>query len=363
MNEPAEPAEPAASGGGALPPRSIGRGRAVLAFDVGGTDIKSALFDAEGQVLGLSRTPTPLAGADTAAAVTARIGELGRELRDRFPEVVPVAAGVLVPGIVDPVRGVGVFASNLGWSDAPIRQLSERALGLPVAFDHDVRAASWAEHVLGGARAYDDAVVLVIGTGIAGSLIIDGRPHAAGGYAGEIGHSPVAEGPQCACGARGCLEAIASAGAIARRFAERAGREPRGAREVLELAEAGDPIAAEVWNEALDALALSIAQLAAVLAPRAVVIGGGLSRAGDGLFGPLRERVDARLSFHRRPELVAAELGEDAGLMGAALIARERAGTGSGSGSGTGEADASEHADVSSRTAVSNRTDASGGAA
>lgn len=333
------PVDPAAAG--APQPRSIGRGRAVLAFDVGGTDIKSALFDGEGRVLGLSRTPTPLAGSDTAAAVTARIGELGRELRARFPEVVPVAAGVLVPGIVDPERGIGVFASNLGWTDAPIRRLSEEALGLPVAFDHDVRAASWAEHVLGGARAYDDAVVLVIGTGIAGSLIIDGRPHAAGGYAGEIGHSPVADGPLCACGTRGCLEAIASAGAIARRYAELAGREPAGAREVLELAGVGDPIAATVWNEALDALALSIAQLAAVLAPQAVVIGGGLSRAGDELFGPLRERVDARLSFHRRPELVPAELGEDAGLMGAALIARERA---SGEGGGTTETDASEGA-------------------
>ncbi|MGX5697960.1 ROK family protein [Agromyces soli] len=304
----------------------------MLAFDVGGTDIKSALFDGDGRMLGLSRTPTPLDDGDTATAVARRLGELGRELRRRFPDAPPVAAGVLVPGIVDPDRGIGVFASNLRWRDAPIRALAERELGLPVAFDHDVRAASWAEHVLGGARAYDDAVVLVIGTGIAGALIVDGRPHAGGGYAGEIGHSPVAEGPACACGGRGCLEAIASAGAIARRYAERSGVAPDGARDVLARAGAGDPVAAAVWDEALDALALAIAQLAAVLAPQAVVIGGGLSRAGDELFDALRRRVDARLSFHRRPELVPAELGEDAGLLGAALIARGRAVSAAGDG-------------------------------
>ncbi|MFC3275268.1 ROK family protein [Agromyces mediolanus] len=307
----------------AVGPAPVGTGPAVLAFDVGGTDIKAALFDDAGRVLGLSRTPTPLEPGRTAASVTRRLGELSRELRARFPEVEPVAAGVVVPGIVDAERGVGVFASNLGWADAPIRALASREIGLPVAFDHDVRAASWAEHRLGAARAFDDVVVLVIGTGIAGSLILDGRPHTAGGYAGEIGHSPVADSPRCACGAMGCLEAIASAGAIARHYAERSGRPVDGAREVLALAADGDAEASAVWSEALDALAFSIAQLTAVLAPRAVVIGGGLSRAGDGLFGPLRERLDARLSFHRRPELVPAELGEDAGLLGAALIARE----------------------------------------
>ncbi len=302
---------------------ALGPGRSVLAFDVGGTDIKSALFDVEGRVLGRSTTPTPL--ADPASAVTSMLGSIGRDLRARFPAVSPEAAGVVVPGIVDSERGVGVFASNLGWSDAPIRELAETAVDLPVAFDHDVRAASRAEHLLGAARGYDDAVVLVIGTGIAGSLLIGGRPHAAGGYAGEIGHMPVARGPECACGARGCLESIASAGSIARRYAERSGLGPDGAREVLERARAGDPVASAVWEEALDALATAVAMLAAVVAPQAILIGGGLSRAGDDLFVPLRARVDAMLSFHRRPELLPAQLGEHSGLLGAALIARELA--------------------------------------
>ncbi|WP_173923648.1 ROK family protein [Agromyces sp. Marseille-P2726] len=303
----------------------LGPGEAVLAFDVGGTDTKTALIDGHGRVLGLRRTPTPH-GDEPAEAVVARPAELAAELHDAPPDVRPVAAGLLVPGIVDAERGVGVFASNLGWRDAPIRDLAERALGLPIAFHHDVTAASWAEHRLGAARAYDDVVVLVIGTGIAGSLILGGRPHLGGGYAGEIGHSPVAEGPTCACGARGCLEAIASAGAIARRYAERSGSPVGGAREVLVRAEAGDGDAREVWQAAIDALAFAVSQLSATVAPDAIVIGGGLSRAGDALFAPLTARVNARLSFHRRPLLVPAQLGDDAGLLGAALIARESVG-------------------------------------
>jgi glucokinase len=303
---------------------SLGGGRPILAFDVGGTDIKSALFDADGRALGLERTPTPLDGPETPVAVAARLAEIRADLTSRFPETTPTAAGVIVPGIVDPVRGVGVYASNLGWRDAPIRDLAASALGMPVAFDHDVRAAAWAEHLLGGARAFDDVFVMVIGTGIAGALIVDGRLHPAGGYAGEIGHSPVEGGSQCPCGAYGCLETIASAGAIARRYAELSGASTTGARDVFARAATGDTVATAVVDTAIDALVLSLAQLTAMLAPQAVVIGGGLSRAGAALFEPLRTRLDARLSFHRRPQLLPAQLGEDAGLLGAAIIARER---------------------------------------
>ncbi|MGN8026269.1 ROK family protein [Microbacterium sp. 22242] len=303
----------------------LGAGVPVLAFDVGGTDIKSALFDADGTALGLRRTPTPPPGADLPERLIARLVELGAQLRAEHPGVDPAAVGLVVPGIVDEAAGTGVFASNMGWRDAPIRALAEDAFGLPVAFDHDVRTGGWAEHVLGGARPYPDSIVLIIGTGIAGALLIGGAPFTSGGYAGEIGHSPVADAPVCACGARGCLEAIASAGAIARRYTERSGVAVDGAKEVIARAAAGDEAAARVWDEALDALALSIAQLTAVIAPQAVVIGGGLSRAGGALFDELRSRLKARLSFHRIPELVPAQLGGNAGILGAALRARSLA--------------------------------------
>ena len=120
--------------------------------------------------------------------------------------------------------------------------LAERELGLPVAFGHDVRAAGDAEHRLGAAAAYGDVVVLAIGTGIAGALVLDGRPYAGGGFAGEIGHAlGDPQGERCACGAIGCLETISSAGAIARRYSAASGIRRRGARDVLAAATAGDP--------------------------------------------------------------------------------------------------------------------------
>jgi glucokinase len=301
---------------------SIGEGAPVLAFDVGGTDIKSALFAADGTVLGLRRTPTPIRDGDRTPGILDSVETLARDLRAAHPDVAPRAVGLVVPGIVDAAAGIGVFASNMGWRDAPLRDLAQARLGLPVAFDHDVRAASWAEHRLGAARDYDDAVILVIGTGIAGAMLIDGDSYTAGGYAGEIGHSPIADGPICPCGARGCLEAVASAGAIARRYREATGVDPDGAKGVIARAASGDQVAAQIWDSALDALTLSLAQLTAVVAPQAVVIGGGLSHAGDALFDELRTRLAARLSFHRLPALVPAQLSGDAGLLGAALRAR-----------------------------------------
>lgn len=302
-------------------PRSLGPGPAVLAFDVGGTDVKSALVDRSGALRGLRRTSSPAPGADSPQRLLDLLVRLADDLREDHPGIEPDAAGLVVPGIVDAPAGIAVFSSNLGWRDAPLRDLATARLGLPVAFDHDVATGSWAEHRIGGARPFDDAVVLIIGTGVAGTLILDGRLHAGGGYAGEIGHSPLGDWP-CPCGARGCLEAVASAGAIARRYRDESGRTPDGAREVLALAASGDAVASRVWDEALDALAMSLAQLTAVLAPQAVVIGGGLSRAGAPLFDELRRRLADRLSFHRLPELVPAELGGDAGILGSALRAR-----------------------------------------
>jgi glucokinase len=304
----------------------LGPGPVVLAFDVGGTDTKSALVDADGRLLGLRRTATPIDPADPAASVVDSLPALASALLAEHPGIEPVAVGLSVPGLVDEQAGTGVFASNFGWRDAPIRALAEQALGYPVAFGHDVRAAGDAEHRLGAARDFGDVIVLAIGTGIAGAIILGGHPYSAGGYAGEIGHTLVdPRGDACTCGATGCLETIASAGAIARRYTAASGVEVPGAREVLAAAANGDPIAASVWNAALDALADALARLAAVIAPEAIVIGGGLSQAGDALFEPLRERVDARLSFHRRPRIVQARLGDDAGLLGTALAARDLA--------------------------------------
>jgi len=301
----------------------LGSGAPVLAFDVGGTDMKAALVDGDGRLVSVVRVPTPHAGTATGEAVVAAVANLAARFAAEHPSVVPQAAGLLVPGHVDDEAGVGVFAENLGWHDFPFRARAEEALGLPVSFSHDVRGAGEAEHRLGAAAPYRDVVVMAIGTGIAGAIFIDGRLYTGGGMAGEMGHSRVAAGPLCACGGMGCLEAVASAAAIARRYNDLTGASVPGAREVLERAEAGDPAARQVWDSALDALALDLSHTVALLAPEAIVIGGGLAQAGPALFGPLAEKLDAILTFHRRPVLLPASIGENAGLIGAALRARD----------------------------------------
>lgn len=301
----------------------LGAGNPVLAFDVGGTDLKAALVDSSGRIVELLRRPTPLDGERTGDAVVATTAALLGDFRRRHPRIEPAAAGLVVPGHVDELRGVGVLAENLGWREYPFRDRASQALGVPVSFSHDVRAAGEAEYRLGAAKDFRDVVVMAIGTGIAGAIFVGGSLVTGGGMAGEIGHSRVADGPACACGGSGCLEAVASAAAIARRYTALSGVPVAGSRDVLERARSGDPAAQRVWDSALDALALDLSHTVALLAPEAIVIGGGLAQAGDALFVPLAERLDGILTFHRRPVLLAARIGENAGVIGAALRARE----------------------------------------
>jgi glucokinase len=303
----------------------LGAGPAVLAFDVGGTRIKGALLDDAGRPREEVRVDTPHDGERTAERVVETVAALARELGGRHPDVAPAAAGLLVPGVVDPVAGVGIHSENLGWRDFPFRDRAAAALGMPVAFDHDVRDAGEAEHRVGAAAEYDDVLVVTIGTGIAAAVFVGGVGYSAGGLAGEIGHLRVADGPDCRCGARGCLEAVASAAALVRRYEHRTGVALPGAAELLELVSGGDPHATEIWDDALDALASAFSACVAVLAPQAIVVGGGLSDAGDRLIAPVRERLDALLTFQRRPVLLRARTGSAAGLLGAALAARDLA--------------------------------------
>jgi glucokinase len=295
----------------------------VLGFDVGGTDLKAALVDTGGSICDVLRVPTPRQGSHTGDAVVAQVSELGLRLQEGHPTVHPQAAGLLVPGHVNDAAGVGVFSENLGWKNYPFRDRTQVALHLPVAFSHDVRGAGEAEHRLGAAAPFRDVVVMTIGTGIAGAIFIHGKLYTGRGMAGEIGHSKVADGPVCACGGLGCLEAVASAGAIARRYTAATGVVVSGAKEVLERAAHADAQAVAIWDSALDALALDLSHTIALLAPEAIVFGGGLSQAGTALLMPLERRLDAILTFQRRPRLLCASIGENAGVIGAALRARD----------------------------------------
>ncbi|MGG5172081.1 ROK family protein [Pseudarthrobacter sp. J1738] len=239
---------------------------------------------------------------------------------DAFPEHHIEAMGLIVPGLVDAEAGIGIYSANLGWRDFPFGQEAEARLGVPVAFGHDVGTAGYAELEFGGAKDHRDVVILVVGTGIAAAVFAAGEPVSAGGFAGELGHALV---PNPDGAGTVILESVGSAGGIARRYEGYSGRAVSGAREVSSLAMDGDPLAIRVWSQAVDALAFSISQCVSIMGTEAVVIGGGLAEAGDALLEPLRVRVDELLSFHRRPQILPAVLGQDAGILGSALRARE----------------------------------------
>ena len=197
----------------------------VAAVDVGGTRIKAALVTAAYDTLAAVTTPTPKdIAADIGAVVHATVTDLlAMAAQDDRPARL-VGCGVVVPGLVDELRGVGVYSVNLGWRDLPIRDPVASVLGVPTVVGHDVRAGLLAETRLGAARGARHALFLPVGTGIAGALLLDGAVISADGRAGELGHLVIdPTGPACGCGATGCLEVIASAAAIEREYAARTG--------------------------------------------------------------------------------------------------------------------------------------------
>ena len=303
----------------------------VAAVDVGGTRMKAALVDRDGRELVTLTRPTP-AALDVPGSLVQAVAQTVAALReaagsdsagDDVPEV--VAAGVVVPGIVDDVRGVAVWASNLGWRDLPVTAPLSELLGVPVALGHDVRAGLLAEVAWGAATGSRNVLFIPLGTGIAGALMLDGHVVAADGWAGEIGHVVVEpEGLPCACGQRGCLETLASASAVARAYAARtAGRggEPLDAEAVAGLVRTGDVDAVAVWDHAVTALARILVMMTTATGVDHILVGGGLAQSGETLLAPLREAVHASLTFQREPRIERARLGERAGCLGAACLA------------------------------------------
>ncbi|GAA4730594.1 ROK family protein [Phytohabitans rumicis] len=300
--------------------------QAVVALDVGGTGIKCGLVSATGAVLHTERHPT---GAERGGEqVVATILDLAESLagKARADGATPVAVGVAVPGVVDEAAGRAVWAANVGFRDVPLRDLVSARLGLPAALGHDVRAGGLAEARLGAGRDHRHVLFVAIGTGIAAAHIVDGRGAAgAHGAAGELGHIVVRPGgARCGCGALGHLEAEASASGVSRRYATVAGAQATAA-EVVARAAAGEALAAEVWRATVDALADGLVIAQTLYDVEAVVLGGGLAEAGDALLEPLRGAVRERLTFQPEPALVRAALGDEAGCIGAALLALDAA--------------------------------------
>lgn len=291
----------------------------ALGIDVGGTAIKACAATVDGEVIREWTEPTgadrgPVAVIRTIVDTAVRLAHESRSLGDL------VGIGLAVPGQVDEKGGVAVYSSNIGWRDVPFRESVTLETGIPVSLGHDVRAGAVAEARWGVARDHESSLFIPLGTGLAAAYV-DAEVALAGvnGLAGDIGHLQVAPsaGP-CGCGRPRCLESVSSASAIARRYREASGR-PSDAKEVARLVEAGDPLAARIWQEAITPLADAIIAATTLLDPGVVVIGGGLSESGETLLRPLRAALASEPSVADR--LLRARFGATAGMIGAASLA------------------------------------------
>ncbi|GGQ13683.1 hypothetical protein GCM10010233_33200 [Streptomyces pseudogriseolus] len=300
----------------------------VAALDIGGTKIAGALVDREGRIQARAQRPTPARedGDTVMAAVAAVIGDLTRSpLWERAG-----AVGIGSAGPVDASTGTVSPVNVPGWRDYPlVAGVRDAAGGLPVELIGDGVAITAAEHWQGAARGHDNALCMVVSTGVGGGLVLGGRLHPGPtGNAGHIGHISVdLDGDPCPCGARGCVERIASGPNIARRALDNGWRPgPDGdtsAAAVAAAARAGDPVAVASFERAARALAAGIAATATLVEIDIAVIGGGVGKAGEVLFAPLRKALTeyATLSFVQRLTVVPAQMGTDAGLVGAAAAA------------------------------------------
>ena len=299
---------------------TVNAGLLVAAVDVGGTFTKAALIDGDRKVRHTLRCPTPY-GAD---AVVDMVADVLSELRTHAAAPL-AAAGVVVPGLVDEATGIARLSVNLGWRDADLADRMTKRTGTVTYLGHDVRAGALAESELGAAKGFHEVAFIPIGTGIAAGFISGGRVLTGDGYAGEVGHVIVEPGGElCTCGNHGCLETVSSARWLARRYSALTGDKVTTALEVRDRLVAGDPAAAAVWADGVNAFASVLAMIANTLAPEVVVIGGGLSGAGADLLDPLRTRLAGLLTFQRMPKLVKASLGDQAACLGAGLLALQK---------------------------------------
>lgn len=310
----------------------------VVAVDLGGTQIRAAVLDAEGKVM--ARVVRLTKAEEGLSPVLGRIREAIHETLAQAPLGKIRAIGVGSPGPLDPFRGIVRSASNLpGWRDVPLRAILEEEFPLPVHLGNDANVAALAEQIFGGGKGLDNLIYLTISTGIGGGIIADGKLLlGTEGLAAEVGHMVLEpEGPRCTCGKLGCLQALASGVAIAREAAKvvKGGAKTLigelvegdaskiSAKVVSEAAAKGDEVALKILAQAGFHIGLGIVNLVHLFNPQAVIIGGGVSKAGPNLFDPIRRTVRERAlpSFQGELTIQPSALGDDVGLLGAAALA------------------------------------------
>lgn len=314
----------------------------AVGVDIGGTKVSAGVVDDAGKVLARDRALTP--GAD-AAATQAVIVRLASSLIDRFPDVVAVGVGAAAWLAVD--RSTALYAPHLAWRGVPVRDALAAALPVPVTLENDANAAAWAECRFGGGRGVPALCCITLGTGLGGGLVLDGALYrGGGGMAGEPGHMTLVPGGRlCACGNRGCWEMYASGRALAWDARELAAADPAAAAALLDragsaeaidgptvtaAAAAGDPAAQAICAGVGRWLGRGLANVAALVDPSVFLIGGGVSGAGELLLASARVELAAAMpghAFRPAPPVRLASLGPDAGLIGAADLARLDRGT------------------------------------
>lgn len=315
---------------------------AIIAVDLGGTQLRAALFTPDGVIhKRVSRETNASAGPD---AVLERICQTAEQIVPKDGRV--QAIGVSAPGPLDPFNGVVLGAPNLpGWDRVPLRDILSARFDVPVVVGNDANLAALGEHRFGAGRGYDDMIYMTISTGIGGGIVVRGKLLLGyKGLAGEIGHMVMQPGgPLCGCGNRGCLEALASGTAIGHqaRTLVSSGRAPGilaaaggdaamvSSKTVGQAAAAGDRVATKLLRRAGRYIGIGIANLMHLLNPQCFVLGGGVTHAGELLFKPIRRTARRWVQVPQYADdtkIVPAELGDDAGLFGALALARSEAG-------------------------------------
>ena len=319
----------------------MSEGLRTLGIDVGGTAIKLAVVWSDGRLARAAEIPTEVESGPEAALV--RILECSRTLlhAEAMPSQSMRAIGLASAGIIDTTRNLVLDAPNLrSWERFPLADRLGEAFGVPASIENDVNAMAYGEWRCGAGRGTRSLLCLTLGTGVGGGIVLDGRVYrGAHGGAGEVGHITVErDGPACACGSTGCLERYVGARWIVERAVQRLESDARPSAlrgldaaqltplRVSEAAADGDPIACAVLEETGVWLGVGLASLANVLDPERIVIGGGVARAGEALFEPARRTLRARAMSVQAAALdvVPAALGNDAAVVGAALLALER---------------------------------------
>ncbi|MBC7560567.1 MAG: ROK family glucokinase [Dermatophilaceae bacterium] len=320
--------------------------RLAIGIDIGGTKVAGGVVDADGKVSHRARRDTP-SRSKSPSVVEGTIVEVVTELMQLAGPESVAAVGIGAAGFVAADRATVVFAPHLSWRHEPLRDALQKRVPVPIFVDNDANAAAWAEWKFGAARGETHVMMITLGTGIGGGILIDGQVQRGRfGIAGEFGHMQVVPGGhRCECGNRGCWEQYASGNALVREAHSLFSANSPIASDLLDAVEGvvdnltgplitqaardGDPTARELLAEIGHWLGIGIANLAAAFDPGMFVIGGGVSAAGDLLLASARETFKRHLAGRGyRPEarIVAARLGNDAGLIGAADLARHSAG-------------------------------------